>query len=524
MSGWDRFKPGNRRRVLLVFPRYAKSFGTFDHAFALLGVRAFMPPQGILLIAALLSREWDVTFVDENVRPVRGDELERADVVFLSGMHVQRARINELNQRAHRAGKLTVLGGPSVSAAPEFYPEVDVLHCGEVGDATWSLFEHLDQTVERPPKQLVFRTGERLPLNEFPSPAYQLLDADHYLMGSIQFSSGCPFTCEFCDIPGLYGRKPRAKMPAQVIGELERLRIAGMSAVYFVDDNFIANPHAALELLPHLVEWQKRHGRPLRLACEATLNISMYPQILELMRQAGFITVFCGTETPEPAALRAMKKTQNLRRPILESVQTLNSYGLEVASGIILGLDTDTPETPGAILDFAHESQIPLMTVNLLYALPKTPLYERLERDGRILSDPEGDSNIAFLEPRETVLERWRRVIAHLYEPANVYGRFLTQTRNTYANRPAPENALRQLTWRNARRAARISSRIVWHVGLRSNYRRHFWKMFWTLIWRGQVETIFHITIVAHHLISYTRDALQGRGQASNYSLQTVED
>jgi hopanoid C-2 methylase len=524
MPSWNSFKPKHRRRVLLVFPRYAKSFGTFDHAFALLGVRGFMPPQGLLLIAALLPREWEIRFVDENIRAVQSEDLDWADVVFLSGMHVQRARINELNQRAHRAGKLTVLGGPSVSAAPEFYPEADLLHCGEVGDATWRLFGHLDERVDRPPKQLEFRTGERLPLSDFPSPAYELLKADHYLTGSIQFSSGCPFVCEFCDIPGLYGRKPRSKTPAQVVGELEQLRSAGMNAVYFVDDNFIANPNAALELLPHLVEWQERHGRPLRLACEATLNISIYPQILELMRRAGFITVFCGTETPEPAALRAMKKTQNLRRPILESVQTLNRYGLEVASGIILGLDTDTPETPGAIVDFARESQIPLMTVNLLYALPKTPLYDRLQREGRILSNPQGDSNIAFLEPTETVVARWRRVIADIYEPANVYARFMTQTRSTYTNRAAPVNALKQLTWRNVRRAVRIFGRIVWHVGVRSDYRRHFWHLFWTQICRGQVENIFHVTIVAHHLISYTRDALQGRGQASNYSLQTVED
>src|SRR5271163_4428734 len=221
MSGWNNFKPRQRRRILLVFPRYAKSFGTFDHAFVLLGVRAFMPPQGILLIASLLPREWEIKFVDENVRPIRPDELEWADVVFLSGMHVQRSQLNELNQRAHRSGKLTVLGGPSVSAAPEFYPEVDVLHCGEVGEATLALFEHLDNTVEREPKQRVFRTVERLPLNEFPSPAYERLEADHYLMGSIQFSSGCPFTCEFCDIPGLYGRRPRTKLPAQVVGELD---------------------------------------------------------------------------------------------------------------------------------------------------------------------------------------------------------------------------------------------------------------------------------------------------------------
>src|SRR5580692_9949987 len=177
MSDRNNFKPKHHRRVLLVFPRYAKSFGTFDHAFTLLGVRAFMPPQGILLMAALLPRQWEIKFVDENVRPVRADELDWADVVFRSGMHVQRVRINELNQRAHKAGKLTVLGGPSVSAAPEFYPEVDVLHCGEAGDETWRLFEYLDQQVERPPKQIAFRTGERLPLQEFPSPAYDMLQA-----------------------------------------------------------------------------------------------------------------------------------------------------------------------------------------------------------------------------------------------------------------------------------------------------------------------------------------------------------
>jgi radical SAM superfamily enzyme YgiQ (UPF0313 family) len=325
-----------------------------------------------------------------------------------------------------------------------------------VGDATWKLFERLDQTVERPAQQMIFQTGERLPLPEFPSPAYHLLEADHYLTGSVQFSSGCPFTCEFCDIPGLYGRKPRTKNPEQVISELDQLRRAGMSAVYFVDDNFIANPNATLELLPHLVEWRRRTHHTMRLACEATLNISIYPRILEMMRDAGFVTVFCGTETPEPAALRAMKKTQNLRRPILESVQTLNRYGLEVVSGIILGLDTDTPETGAAIIDFARESQIPLMTVNILYALPKTPLYDRLKRDGRILNNPQGDSNIVFLEPTETVLARWRGVIGNLYDPANIYARFLAQARQTYTNRPPMEKAYKQLTWRNGTSACAV--------------------------------------------------------------------
>lgn len=517
------FRPKHRRRVLLVFPRYAKSFGTFDHAFVLVGARAFMPPQGLLLIAAMLPRHWEIKFVDENIRPVGADELEWCDVVFLSGMHVQRNAIHELARRGAGAGKLTVLGGPSVSAAPQFYPDVDLLHCGEAGDATQALFEHLDASVERPPVQKIFRTATRLPLDEFPIPAYDLIAGEDYLSGSIQFSSGCPFTCEFCDIPGLYGRKPRMKSPAQVLKELDQLWRAGMNAIYFVDDNFIANPHAALELLPHLVDWQERNGRPLRLACEATLNISTHTQILELMRRAGFVTVFCGIETPEPAALRAIKKSQNLRQPILESVYTLNRYGLEVASGIILGLDTDTPETGRAILDFARESQIPLMTVNLLYALPNTPLYERLRRDGRILDDVDGDSNIAFLEPREAVMARWREVVARLYEPAELYGRFLAQTRRTYSRRFQDSNPWRRITWRNLCRAARIFPRIIWHVGVRANYRRHFWRLFFKLIRRGEIESLFHISIVSHHLILYAREAVQGNMQASNYSLKLVD-
>lgn len=523
MGGWNHWASGRRRRVLLIFPRYAKSFGTFDHAFELLDVRAFMPPQGILLIAALLPREWEIRFVDENIRPVRQEELEWAEVVFLSGMHVQRPRINELNQRAHRAGKLTVLGGPSVSAAPEFYPEVDMLHCGEVGDATRRLFEHLDATVERPVEQKLFRTGERLALSEFPSPAYELLEADQYLTGSVQFSSGCPFTCEFCDIPALYGRNPRLKTPAQVLGELERLRRAGMEDVYFVDDNFVGNPRATQELLSILVEWQQRQGYPLRLACEATLNLAQHPRLLELMREARFVTVFCGTETPEPVALRAMRKTQNLRAPILESIRTFNRYGLEVASGIILGLDTDTAQTADAMIQFARESQIPLMTVNLVYALPKTPLYERLKREGRILSDAESDSNIAFLEPREVVLERWRRVISNIYDPAHVYGRYLTQVDSTYANRIRPPNSWRQLTWRNLRRAMKILSRLIWFVGARGSYRWQFWKMFIGLMVRGQLEAVFRITILSHHLITYTRYALKGGSQASHFSPKTME-
>src|SRR5438105_348817 len=310
-----------------------------------------------------------------------------ADAVFVSGMHVQRPRIHDVIARAHAHGRPVVLGGPSVSACPEYYPDADVLHLGELGDATDRLIEYLDHHGGRPCHQLRYETVERLPLAAFPTPAYGLIRLREYFIANIQFSSGCPYACEFCDIPALYGRNPRLKTPEQICRELDLIAAAGCTSVYFVDDNFIGNQKATLELLPHLVAWQERHRYPLRFACEATLNIAKNERTLALMREAGFITVFCGIETPEPQALRFMSKDQNLRMPILDAVQRINAHGLEVVSGIILGLDTDTLETADHIIEFIRESRIPLLTINVLYALPKTPLWQRLEVEGRLVPE-----------------------------------------------------------------------------------------------------------------------------------------
>lgn len=520
------FKPRHRRRILCAFPRYSHSFGTFNHAFPLMGdVKAFMPPQGILLIAALIPDEWEVRFVDENVRSVSAEEFQWADAVFTSGMHIQREKINDLCRRAHAAGKVVALGGPSVSSAPEYYPEADYLHCGEAGDSTLRLFERIDESIARPGEQVLLRTVERMPLTQFPSPAYHLIDVMQYLLGSVQFSSGCPYTCEFCDIPNLYGRNPRLKSPEQIIRELDQLADGGAVSVYFVDDNFIGNPKAALELLPHIIEWQKKRDFQVRLSCEATLNIATHPKILELMREAYFTNVFCGIETPEPDALRFMKKGQNLRAPLLEAVDTLNKYGIEVASGIIMGLDTDTDATPQAILDFAKHSNIPIMTVNILYALPGTALHERLAKANRVLYDVQNrDSNIEFLIPYEEVEARWKRVIGTVFSPKNLYARYAYNTGYTYLNRVGPRYPLRQATLKNLKRAAGILSRIVWRVGICADYRAEFWKMAWTQIRRGNIENVFQVAMVAHHLITYARYCVRGEMQASNYSARPADE
>ena len=521
------FKPKNKRRVLLAFPRYSYSFGTFNHAFPLMGdVKGFMPPQGILVIAALVPEGWEIRFVDENIQRATPEDFAWADVVFVSGMHIQRHRIHDITRRAHDAGKVVALGGPSVSSAPDYYPDVDLLHCGEAGDATLRLFERLDETVERPEQQIVFRTVERLPMSEFPTPAYNRINIRDYLLGSVQFSSGCPFTCEFCDIPSLYGRNPRLKSPEQVIRELDEMADGGCVSVYFVDDNFIGNPKAAESLLDALIEWQNRRDCQVRLACEATLNMAGHTRILEKMQKAFFTNCFFGIETPDPTALKAMKKGQNMRMPILEAIQAVNKYGIEAASGIIMGLDTDTDETPQALIDFAEVSNIPIMTVNILYALPNTALYARLEKDNRVLP-PEAasdrDSNIVFLQPYEKVVRNWQKVIGHVFSAEHLYARYAYNAKHTYPHRRKPQNPLTQATWYNVTRALKIFGRILWTVGVKSDYRRHFWKMAWTELKQGNVETMFQVAMVAHHLITYARECTEGKMQSSNYSVRQVE-
>jgi radical SAM superfamily enzyme YgiQ (UPF0313 family) len=236
------------------------------------------------------------------------------------------------------------------------------------------------------------------------------------------------------------------------------------------------------------------------------------------MQEAGFITVFCGIETPEPQALRFMSKDQNLRMPILEAVRRINAHGMEVVSGIIIGLDTDGPQTADHIIEFIRASHIPLLTINILYALPKTPLWRRLEQEGRLSAEHGRESNVIFRLPYETVLEMWRRCITTAYAPEAVYERFTYQVQHTFANRKDYPRSPQRESWSNVRMGLGVLARLLWRVGVRSHYRRTFWRLAWPLLTSGKIEPLIHGGVVAYHLIQFTQDCVRGLGESSFYA------
>jgi radical SAM superfamily enzyme YgiQ (UPF0313 family) len=275
--------------------------------------------------------------------------------------------------------------------------------------------------------------------------------------------------------------------------------------------------------LPHLIEWQKKTGYTVRLACEATLNIAKRPEILEKMREAFFVTIFCGIETPDPDALKAMHKDHNMMVPILEGVHTINSYGMEVVSGIIMGLDTDKPETGDALLAFIDESKIPLLTINLLQALPKTPLWDRLERENRLVHDDSRDSNVDFLLPYDQVVNSWRKCMEMAYQPERLYARYQHQVDFTYRNQLKVPVSPQQKSWANIKRGLIMLRNIFWKVGVLGDYRKVFWKFALGRLRRGDIEGLISAALIAHHLIVFARKASSGLQNASNYSMRLRE-
>ena len=411
--------------ALLVYPEHPPTYWGANFALKLLGIKAVFPPLGLLTIAAMFPPGYDLRVVDMNVTPLEDSDLEWADLVCTSTMIVQRHSLQSVIERCNRAGVPVVAGGPHPTT---FHAEIPgVAHF--VLDEAEEIFPEFLRDLENGTAKAIYREPRKPDVSHTPVPRFDLIDTKAYDSMCVQFSRGCPFDCEFCDIIKLYGRIPRTKSPAQMVNEFEALyRLGWRGPLFLVDDNFISNKRDALKLLPALAEWQKARGYPFTLFTEATVNLARMDALMDVMIEAGFNSVFVGIETPNPEALIKMKKPQNVRKQeddyLLDSVRTIQQKGMRVDGGFILGVDGDDESAFDAQIDFIQEAGIPMAPIYMLAAIKGTDLYERLKREHRLL-DGSGETNevnamaLNFkpeMDP-ETLIEGYRRVTATLYDP-----------------------------------------------------------------------------------------------------------
>ncbi len=376
-------------RALLLYPLFPKSFWSVEKNLELMDLKALQPPLGLITVAAILPQTWEFRLIDRNVRNIAETDWQWADVVIISGMIVQQKDQVHLIREAKRRDKLVAVGGPYVTSVPQPAREAgaDFLILDE-GEITLPLFV---EALERGETSGTFTAnGEKPDITHTPIPRYDLLEMGAYLDMAVQFSRGCPFQCEFCDIITLYGRKPRTKTPTQLLAELETLYNLGWRrTVFLVDDNFIGNKRNVKLLLRELIPWMAARGYPFSLLTEASVDLAEDQELMDLMVAANFVSVFLGIETPDEESLKLTKKYQNTRKPLLEAVEAINRSGLRVMAGFILGFDGEKPGAAKNIVDFVEASSIAVAFFSMLQALPNTALWQRLEKEGRLIDSVE---------------------------------------------------------------------------------------------------------------------------------------
>ena len=419
-------------RVLMLYPKFVpNSFWNYTEACELVGAKYPAAPLGLITVAAMLPSDWDVRLVDRNTQPLNEADLDWADLVMIGGMLNQQPDFLHLIDLAHRSGKPVCVGGPDVSSSPHLYAKADFQVIGEAEE----IISEFISAWQRGERKGVF-TAEKFTIDvtRSPMPRYDLINFDDYLFIGVQYSRGCPFTCEFCDIIELYGRVPRTKTNDQILAELQALYDQGYRGhVDFVDDNFIGNKKNLRTLLPRLKTWLEEHDYPFEFSTEASVNIADDDQLLQAMKDTNFFGIFVGIESPDPETLVQMKKKQNTKRNIAECIHKIYSYGMFVTAGFIVGFDTEKVSMGQAMIDFIEETNIPVCMVGLLYALPGTQLTRRLAKEGRLheghdVMKVEGDQctlgcNFDTKRPLRDILVDYKAVLEHVYSPAAYAGR-----------------------------------------------------------------------------------------------------
>ena len=512
-------------RILLVYPLFPKTFWSYEKILDLVDRKVLLPPLGLVTVAAILPQEWEFKLVDRNIRAVTEEEWAWADIVILSAMIVQKQDLLDQIKEAKQRGKLVAVGGPYPTSVPQEATKVgaDFLILDE-GEITLPMFI---QAVQEGKKSGVFRATEKPDVTSTPIPRFDLLEFDAYDMMSVQFSRGCPFQCEFCDIIVLYGRKPRTKTPAQLLAELDRLYELGWRrGVFMVDDNFIGNKRNVKLLLKELKVWMAEHKYPFRFDTEASVDLAQDPELMELMVECGFAAVFLGIETPDEDSLQLTKKFQNTRNSLTDAVQTIVKAGLRPMAGFIIGFDNEKKGAGDRIVRFAEQAAIPSTTFAMLQALPNTALWHRLNKEGRLRNEKDGNINQTTLmnfiptRPLEDIGREYIEAFCELYEPVN----YLDRTYRCFMmmGKPSWTAPSKMPDWK----VVKAFLIIVWRQGIKRETRWKFWHHLFSIIKHNPGVAEHYLATCAHneHFLEYrqiVRDQIES--QLAEYLAQGAE-
>src|SRR5882672_1226701 len=457
--------------ALLIYPEFPDTFWSFRHALRFIGKKSAFPPLGLLTISSMLPRPWNRRLIDMNVRPLATADLKWADVVFASAMYVQKESLKAVIKLCKAHGKTVVMGGPYASMGLNDAIGADHVFVGEVE----TTFPDFIEDFEHGEAKAVYQALERPALALTPIPDFGLAELSQYSDMSVQYSRGCPFNCEFCDIIEIYGRVPRTKSNQQILAELDTLlRIGWRGEVFIVDDNFIGNKKNVRLLMPELAEWSARNKYPFAFTTEASVNLADDDELLAQMQTAGFRQVFIGIETPVVESLKEAQKGQNTRRDLIDSVRKVQSYGMEVLAGFIVGFDNDPDDIFERQIDFIRESAIPVAMVGLLAAIPDTQLWRRLEREGRLLLESTGnntDGSLNFVPKMDAtrLIEGYKSIMRAIYSPGEYYQRALDCLERVVAGAPEARS-------NNIASDVVALFRVMLALGVRDRARGEFWR------------------------------------------------
>lgn len=489
-------------KALLIYPVFPPTFWSYDKSLELVNRKVLLPPLGLITVAGILPQTWDFKVVDRNIRSVTEEEWQWADIVIFSAMIVQKVDLLSQIQEAKKRGKLVAVGGPYATSVPHEIEGADFLILDE-GEITLPEFV---KAIERGETQGIFRTEEKPSVTDTPIPRYDLLELDAYDSMSVQFSRGCPFQCEFCDIIVLYGRKPRTKTPEQLLKELDFLYNLGWRrSIFMVDDNFIGNKRNVKLLLKELKVWQQEHNFPFRFNTEASVDLAQDQELMELMVDCYFDAVFLGIETPDEDSLKLTKKYQNTRDPLIDTIDTLIRTGLRPMAGFIIGFDGEKKGSGDRIIEFVEESAIPTAMFGMLQALPNTALWARLEKEGRLRVDGKQDINQSTLmnftptRPIEEIAEEYVRAFWQLYDAHTFLDRTYRCFLKLGAPKAKPPSKFPELV------DLKALAIVVWRQGFKRSTRWKFWHHLFSIIKRNPAVWEQYLTVCAHneHFLQY---------------------